>query len=80
MCTYCCSPRTKEDSLFQKIKPEPKLFPALKLDRFVRLDWEGLLNHLVQTEMNRAESKKGRVICWLAVESWVLAGGGANGR
>lgn len=68
--------------IFQKIKPNPKLFlqvSVLKSDSLARLDWGGILNRLVQTTCvvdEEAESERGRIICWSFVESLALAGNG----
>lgn len=80
---YRCSSGMREDMIFQKIKPNPKLFlqvSVLKSDRLARLDWEGILNRLVQTACvvdEEAKSERGQITCWSFVESLALAGNGA---
>lgn len=80
---YHCSSGMREDMIFQKIKPNPKLFLQVsvpKSDRFARLDGGGILNGLVQTTCvvdEEAESERGRIICWSFVKSLALAGNGA---
>lgn len=80
---YRRSSAMREDVIFQKIKPNPKLFlqvSVLKSDRFAELDWGGILNRLVQTACvvnEEAKSERGRIICWSLVESLALAGNGA---
>lgn len=67
----------REDMIFQKIKPNPKLFlqvSVLKSDRFARLDSGGILNRLVQTtcvvDEEGARTNYLLVFCGIIDASW----------